>query len=119
RVAGELPRVGERAARVVRLLRPDLQVEVVAAEPHAMPPAVHGEAVVELEVLVVPEDERGGISHRAVETARRNLRIADVTVIARHAEQADLAGEVDAAVHADLAAVDPHPAESDLVQHRP
>ena len=55
RVAGELPGVGERAARVVRLLGPQLQVEVVGAELHAVRAAVDREVVVQLEVLVVAE----------------------------------------------------------------
>ena len=55
RVAGELAGVGERAARVVGLLGPKLQMEVVAAELHAMRAAVDRDVVVQLEVLVVAD----------------------------------------------------------------
>ena len=53
RVAGELAGVGERAARVVRLFGPKLQVEVVGAELQAVRAAIDRDVVVQLEVLVV------------------------------------------------------------------
>ena len=76
RVAAELTGVGERAARVVRLLGPELQVKVVAAELDAMRASVEQDVVVHLEMLVVAIRERRRIAERAVQPARRDLRIA-------------------------------------------
>src|SRR5688572_13735874 len=69
-------------------------------------------------MLVVPVDERRGIAKRAVETAGRNLRVADVTRIGRDATQTDRAGEVNPAVLTRLSARDPHPAKAQFVDHR-
>src|SRR2546426_2549226 len=74
RVAAELAGVGECAACVIGLLRPKLQVEVVAAKFEAVRPAVDGEIIVELHVLVVAEHKRGGIAHRAVKPSGRDLK---------------------------------------------
>ena len=90
RVAGELPGVGEGAARVVRLLRPQLQVVVVGAELHAVRPAVERHVVEELEVVVVAGREDRRIAHGAVQAARRNLREADVARVGGHPQQTDL-----------------------------
>ena len=93
RVAGELSGVGERAARVVRLLGSELQVEVVGAELQAVRAAIERDVVEQLEVLVVARREDRGIAERAVEAAGRDLREAHVARIARDAEQADLLRE--------------------------
>src|SRR4029453_13196851 len=79
---------------------------------------VDGEDVVQLEVLVVPGDERRRISDRAVEPTSRDLRIAHVARIAREPLQAHLAREIDATIEPHLSAVDQHPSESELVQPR-
>ena len=81
----ELSRVGERAARVVGLLGPELEVEVVRAELQAVRAAIDGEVVVQLEMLVVARGEDRRVAHRVVQTAGRNLREADVARIGRDA----------------------------------
>src|SRR5678815_130672 len=88
----------------------------VAAELDAMRATVEQHVLVQLEVLIVSIGERGGIAEDTVETTRRDLRIAHVARIVRYALKADLAGEVHAAVCADLSSRDVHPAESKLVQ---
>ena len=80
--------------------------------------AIDRDVVVELEVLVVAGREDGRIAHRVVEPAGGDLREADVARVGRDAQQADRAGEVDAAIHAQLSAFDRHPAEAHLVQQR-
>jgi hypothetical protein len=115
-IASELTGVGERAAGVIGLLRPELQMKVVAAELDPMRTAVEQHVLVQLKVLIVSIGERRGIAEDAVETTRRNLRIAHITRIVRHALKPDLAREVHASVLADLSACHAQPAESKLVQ---
>ena len=97
-IAGELPRVGEGAARVVGLLGLELQVEVVGAELQPVRAAIDREVVEQLEMLIVARREDRRIAHRVVQPAGGNLREADVARVGRHAQQADLAGEVVAAI---------------------
>ena len=118
RVPAEPAGVAEAAAGRVRVLGPETEMEPVAAELQAMRAAVDQKVVVELEVLVAPEDEAGRIAHRAVEPGGVDLRVADVARIAGHAEQPGGLCEIDAAVQALLAAVDAHPPEARLVEHR-
>src|SRR5438445_5211501 len=96
----------------------ELQVEVVAAKFEAVRPAVDGEIIVELHVLVVAEHKRGGIAHRAVKPSGRDLREADIARAPRHTRQAHLSREVHAAVEARLSSLNFHPAETKLVQPR-
>ena len=117
-VAGELTCVGEGSARVVGLLGSELQVEVVGADLDAMRAPVEEHVVENLEVRVVAVGERRRIAERAVESARRDLRIAHVPRVGRDAFQADLAREIDAAVLTDLPARHVHPSEAQLVQER-
>src|SRR5207249_3592846 len=70
------------------------------------------------DVLVVPKDKRGWITHRAVQATHGDLGEPDVARIACHALQPHQAGEVHAAIHARLAALDMHPAEPGLVEPR-
>ena len=78
----ELAGVGECAARVVRLLGSELQVEVVAAELQPVRAAIQRDVVEELELLVVARGEDRRIAERAVEAAGRDLREAGVARIA-------------------------------------
>src|SRR6267143_2259145 len=73
RVPGELTGIGEGAACIVRLLGPKLQMEVVRAKFDPVYAAVHRDVVVEFDVLVVPKDKRGWITHRAVQATHGDL----------------------------------------------
>ena len=68
-------------------------------------------------MFVASVDERRRIAHRAVQTRGGDLREACVARIARDALQANLSGEVDAAIGAHLPARDAQPAGAQLVHH--
>src|SRR6202008_980431 len=83
RVARELAGVGKRAARVVGLLGPELEVKQVAAEFQVMRAPIDEYVFVQLEMLVAPEHERGGIAHRAVQAGGGDLGKPGVARVAR------------------------------------
>ena len=117
RVAGELSRIRECAARVVRLLGVEAQVEQIPAELDVMRAAINQQVLVQLEMLVATIDERRRVAHRAVETRGRHLREPGVARIARDALQADLPREIGAAIDAHLPARDAQPPRAQLVHH--
>src|SRR4029079_5045610 len=106
--------VGERATRVFRLFRPKLQMKEVTTKFQPVGAAIDDEVVVRLEMLIVAGGEDRRISHRVVQTARRNLREAHVARIARNTKQSNLAGKINATIDAQLTAADGHPAKPQL-----
>ena len=119
RVAGELPGVGEGAARVVGLLGPELQVEVVAAELQAVRAAIERDVVVELEVLVVARGERPS-DRPSCCRARRSRSAGSPTSrgsLVTPSRPTWLAKSLPR-FRLDLPAVDRHPADAQLVQQR-
>ena len=116
-VTAELPRVRERPARRVRVLRSEPQIKQVPAELDSVCAAIDQEVVVQLEVLVLADHEGRRVTHVAVETDRADLRESRVARIDRDTAQPHPLGEVVARVQTALASVHAHPPKAELVQH--
>jgi len=66
--------------------------------------AIDQKVIEELEAAIVTRDESRRVADVAVQSAERDLRIADIARVAGHSQQASLSGKIQALVLAGLSA---------------